>query len=151
MSKPTKEIITKWLDFASVKDINIEDEWSIKQAIRRLIEKSKVTINKNNLSGWLFGFMIGNINSLRENRRFYSSDNDVNKLKQIYYLIENQPEVDEAYRQEIIMFIRHEPEIMEKWRKYQGFQTFVEFVIECLKSFQDAGAGLRIIEGKEKP
>jgi hypothetical protein len=36
--EPTKEIITKWLDFASVKDINIEDEWSIKQAIRRLIE-----------------------------------------------------------------------------------------------------------------
>jgi len=53
MSKePTKEIITKWLDFASVKNISIEDEWSIKQAICRLI-KSQPEVDEKFIERWL--------------------------------------------------------------------------------------------------
>jgi hypothetical protein len=52
MSKPTKEIITKWLDFASVKNISIENEWSIKQAIRRLIE-SQPEVDREDLKSMI--------------------------------------------------------------------------------------------------
>ena len=91
---------------AHCEDCPTEECRDIVEAICRLIKKSEVTTNKNKLSGWLFGFMKELAISLRENRRFYPTDDDVDKLKQIHHLIESQPEVDDEWIDEIAQSMR---------------------------------------------